>query len=243
MSRSLYLYTRLQPAELTLYVEKFLESFEEYLKDHFSEEELQTLESYLDQMAEVVGQPLGSELFFEDFYAPANEEEKQRAFFATVKSCICLDHMPFLENNPFQVTYLQELLNGLGEVLVDQGGVHELQFKDVFLKGLERYKNARSFERPDDYVPALKRVQTKAPVEPIDFLVLDVYRELDRIKSQGKLTIVLQGLQDRSEKVKTIFFVMREERLDADVLLMKTKMGAKDFDDHLEKLKFYLRKC
>jgi hypothetical protein len=65
---------------------------------------------------------------------------------------------------------------------------------------------------------------------------------MNRVKKSGTLLQALEGLQEQNEKTKKLFFVMREEDLDSDGLLRKSGMNAKDFDDYLEKLKFYLKK-
>ena len=89
---------------------------------------------------------------------------------------------------------------------------------------------------------APREIKTNKPVDPIDFLILDVYKEIQRLQQSGKLMLALEGLQQQSEKTKKIFFVMREERLEAGALFQKCGLGAKDFDDYLEKLKFFLKK-
>ncbi len=241
-SRSIYLYTQLSVAQLNELLTSFQDYFENYLKDNFEEDELSLFEKYLDTMAEVVVQPILGELSFDDFYPDPQSEDEQRSFFTGSRSCLCLDHLPFLESNPFQVTYLKELLSRLGEVLIDQGGVSELTFKERYLAGLGKLKSADALVPPEPIKAREPKVSGKAPVNPIDFLILDVYREFERIKSANLLMAALSGLQDKSEKLKKIFFVMREEKLDADALLSKTGLGAKDFDDNLEKLKFYLKK-
>lgn len=241
MTKSLYLYTKLKVSELSTLMENFQKEFDEFLADSFTEEELEQLEKKLDQMAEVVCQPILAELTFDDFTPDPHHEEEQRTFFESSRSCLCLDHLPYLEANPFQVTYLKDLLNRLGEVLVDRGGVSELKFKNDYLALINRYSDASKLAKLETYIPK-PRVKTKAPVDPIDFLVADVYREMNRVKKSGTLLKALEGLQEQNEKTKKLFFVMREEELDSDVLLRKSGMNAKDFDDYLEKLKFYLRK-
>jgi hypothetical protein len=241
MSKSLYLYTQLNVSELSSLMENFQKQFDEFLADSFTEEELEQFEQKLDQMAEVVCQPILAELTFEDLTADPAREEEQKKFFEKSRSSICLDHLPYLETNPFQVTYLKDLLNRLGEVLIDQGGVTELKFKNDYLMSLNRYGDASKLAKLETYIPE-PRVKTKAPVDPIDFLVHDVYREMNRVKKSGTLLQALEGLQEQNEKTKKLFFVMREEDLDSDGLLRKSGMNAKDFDDYLEKLKFYLKK-
>jgi hypothetical protein len=38
------------------------------------------------------------------------------------------------------------------------------------------------------------------------------------------------------------FFAIKDEKLDASSLLRKSGLNAKDFDDNLERLKFFLKK-
>jgi hypothetical protein len=75
------------------------------------------------------------------------------------------------------------------------------------------------------------------PVDPIDFLILDVYKEFDRLKSTSV------PFEELSEKVFSIYAVMRHERIeDGSELLKRVGLNAKDLDDGLERLKFWLRK-
>jgi hypothetical protein len=67
-------------------------------------------------------------------------------------------------------------------------------------------------------------------------LIQDVYKEFDRLKNKNL------DQNELSEKVQKIFLIMRNEKLDSEELFRKTGLGAKDFDDGLERLKFWLRK-
>ena len=78
--------------------------------------------------------------------------------------------------------------------------------------------------------------------DPIDFLILDVYKELDRLRSLDLLDVVMEKLEGLPEKSRKTFQVMNQERLDASQLLRKSGLNAKDFDDNLERLKFFLKK-
>jgi hypothetical protein len=49
-------------------------------------------------------------------------------------------------------------------------------------------------------------------------------------------------LKEQSEKLKKTFFAIKDEKLDASSLLKKSGLNAKDFDDNLERLKFFLKK-
>lgn len=234
MSKTHYLYLRLPVKDLEKLVEAHQEEFETLVGDTFSEDELLKYEKLLDTLSTVEVQPILSELRFDDLYPEPQEETKQRVFFESCKSCICLDHLPYFESHPFQVTYLIDLLWTLDEVLVDRGGVQELQFKKAYIDHLKKFKTMDSLltDRP----PKAREVTTTSPVHPMDFLVLDVYKELGRIGSQEI------SASEQSEKLQKILSVMKSETLDADGLLKKSGLNAKDFGDHLERLKFFLKK-
>lgn len=235
MSQSIYLYTQLSPSLLEEVIESFKEEFDHLLKDSFSESELEHFERQIDSMGAIYVQPVIGELSFNDFYADPVFENDQRMFFARCKSAVGLENLPFLETNSFQVSYLRLLLSKFDDVLVDRGGVNELCFKDQFMKDLEKYKTIDGLLRPVE-----KTVETKAPskpVDPIDFLILDVYKELFRLKG---VPVNPEGLPP---KIIKIFAVMdAETKLGADALLRKTSLNPKDLDDGLERLKFWLRK-
>jgi hypothetical protein len=233
MPHNLYLYTTLPVPQLDTIVESHKERFDNILNDTFSDVEFEKYEKIIDGIAAIYVQPILSELSFDDFYASADEEDLQRSFFKRCKSSIGLENLPFLESNPVQVSYLLELLELFDEVLIDRGGIQELSFKDNFLKEISRYKTIDSlvvsFEKPLE-------VKTTRPVDPIDFLILDVYTELDRLKGASL------DSGDLSPKVQTIFHVMRASKLDSTQLLRAIGLNPKDFDDGLERLKFWLRK-
>lgn len=240
MSRAHYFYLLTPLAELERIVEAHQLDFEELINDTFSESELVRFEGLLDSIAAIFVQPIIGELTFEDFYVKEAEALKQRSFFEECRSSICIENIPDFQNNPFQITYLTELLRNFDEVLIDTGGVNELMFKRDYLEELKKHKNIFSL---------IPQVQTKPietnstrPVDPIDFLILDVYKELDRLSLSGLLDVVMEKLEGLPEKSRKTFQVMNQERLDASQLLRKSGLNAKDFDDNLERLKFFLKK-
>lgn len=238
MSRSHYFYFKLSVRDLEALVSAYQVEFDALLEDCFSDEELGTFEKQIDAIAAVYVQPILSEMSFDDFYADDKNEEAQRSFFESAKSSICLENLPYFESNPFQVTYLKSLLSRFSEVLIDRGGVNELVFKDQYLQELSKYKDIDSLI--PEYVAPKQEVKTSRPVDPIDFFIFDVYKEIDRLRSEGKTADI--NLADQSEKLKKIFFVMSAETLDSSALLRKTGLNAKEFDDTLERLKFFLKK-
>ncbi len=238
MSRTHYFYFKHSVHELEQIVTSHQVEFDALLEECFSEYEMLAHEKMIDSIAAVYVQPILSELSFDDFYADEKMENEQRMYFSSARSSICLDHLPYFESNPFQVTYLKNLLLNFSEALIDRGGVHELVFKEQYLSELSKYKDIDSLiPQFKEKIPELK---TNRPVDPIDFLILDVYREIDRLKNAG--TFFSLNVDDQSEKFKKVFLVMSEEKSDSSGLLKKCGLNAKDFDDTLERLKFWLRK-
>lgn len=234
MVKNLYIYLRLPLADLEALIESFKEDFDNLLNDTFSDHELQMFEKKIDEIAAVYTQPILTELSFDDFYADPETEAEQRSFFESCKSSISIENIPFLESNPFQVNYLRKLLNLFPQALVDKGGVSELAFKDSFLKEIQSFKDIDSIMPEPEKKPL--EVKTTKPVDPIDFLILDVYKEFDRL--EGK---VLDST-DLSVKVQKIYSVMKDHKMDSTQLLRAIGLNPKDFDDGLERLKFWLRK-
>jgi hypothetical protein len=240
MSRAHYFYFPLPVPDLERIVIAHQEGFNEHLNELFSDAELTLFERKLDAMAAPFVQPIFTEMTFDDFYAAADEEEAQRLFFKSCQSSICLENLPDFHENPFQVTWLLCLLERFKEVLIDLGGIEELQFKSSYIEDLGRYKNVDTIiSSPlEKKAPA---ALTKA-VFPIDFLVQDVYKEIDRLKAKHKIYQAMEQIEGLSEKAQTVFKVMMDQHLDATALLVRSRLVPKDFDDNLERLKFFLRK-
>lgn len=214
-------------------MESFQESFDILLKDNFTDDELRLFEGQLDAIAALYVQPILSELSFEDFYPDEAREVQQRDFFKNCQSSISLENLPYFDSNPFQVSYLLELLARFDEILIDTGGVNALMFKDDYLKELKKFRNMDALFKQD--VRPLE-VKTSAPVTPIDFLVGDIYKEFERLKG------IYIPFEELPEKAQKIYLVMSKEKLDSSTLYAKTGLNPKDFDDYLEKLKFFLKK-
>lgn len=241
MTKAHYFYFLSPLGELERKVKTHQLDFDELINDTFTDSELIPFEKMLDSISAIFVQPIISELTFEDFYANPSEELKQRSFFEECKSSICLENIPDFETNPFQVTYLIELLRNFDEVLIDKGGVSELTFKKEYLEELKKYKNIFSLVPATETIKPIP-VKSSRPVDPIDFLILDVYKELDRVINSQLFSHVSSQMEQQSEKLQKTFHAMKEERLDATMLLRKSGLNAKDFDDNLERLKFFLKK-
>jgi hypothetical protein len=236
-ARTHYFYLRLAVKDLQRLVEAHIEEFETVVGDSFTEEELKLHERLLDELASVVVQPILSELSFDDFYPSPKEEEKQRFFFESCQSSICLDNLPYFESNPFQISYLIDLLWSLDEVLIDRGGVSELIFKREYIDELKKFKTMEVLLPVEKEKPIV--VTTKRPVNPIDFTINDVYKELVLVEALG----IEIPIADQSEKLQKIFVaIMSDKDLDADALLKRSGLIPKDFGDNLERLKFFLKK-
>ena len=240
MSHAHYFYFSQNITEVEKIFKTHQEDFEELLGDTFSEEELLRFEPLLDSLGAVFVQPIISELSFEDFYADEQQIEKQMKFFESCKSSICLENLADFSANPFQVTYLNELLRSFDEVLIDRGGVSELLFKKDYIDMLKSYKNIFALLSPVSDSPAL--VTASKPIDPIDFLIRDVSLELERLSKAHLLERVIDESHEWPLKTQKAFKALRDGGANASELLTKSDLGAKDFDDHLEKLKFLIRK-
>lgn len=240
MANAHYFYLLTPLTEVEQIVEAHKLDFDELINDTFTESELVNYEQLLDTISAIFVQPIISELTFDDFYVNENQAILQKSFFEECKSSICFENIPDFHINPFQITYLNELLRNFDEVLIDTGGVNELTFKKGYLEQLKQYKNIFSLIPPSGH--KILNIKTNKPVEPIDFLILDVYRELVRLSKDNKNNLINQHLEMQSEKLKKTFLVMKTDNLDASEILKKSGLNAKDFDDCLEKLKFLLKK-
>ena len=238
MSRSHYFYFKLSVKDLESVVSAYLIEFDTLLEDCFSDQELLSFENLIDAIAAVYVQPILSEMSFDDLYADEIREEDQRNFFLSAKSSICLENLPYFESNPFQVTYLKILLKKFPEVLIDCGGVNTLMFKDQYLLELSKFKDIDALVPLSE--PPKAEIKTSKPVDPIDFFIFDVYKEIDRLKLSERWQSL--NVDGQSDNLIKIFKVMSAEKLDSSALLRKTGLNAKTFDDTLERLKFWLKK-
>jgi hypothetical protein len=240
MANALYLYSILPLGELERLMKNHQEDFDELIGDQFSESELVQFEKMLDSIAAIYVQPIISELQFDDFFAPPELAERQRFFFESCKSSLCIENIPDFHTNPFQVTYLIELLRNFDEVLIDRGGVQELCFKNGYCDELKRFKNIFSL------VPSEPTVAIVTPknhlVDPIDLLLSDIYLDIQRLKNEDKMTLFLDHLGSASEKVQKVYKALEHGPADSIEILRKSGLNTKDFDDNLEKLKFLLRR-
>lgn len=234
MANNHYFYTKYSLSDLDLIVSDHQKVFNHSLEDLFSDDELLRYENLIDSIAAIYVQPILSDLSFDDFYADSVFESEQKSYFLECRSSICLENIPYLETNPFQVSYLLELLGLLPGILVDRGGVNELLFEKDYGRMLTRFKKMEDLV--SQVTPRPIEVKTSKPVDPIDFYIRDVYFELERLRDQ-KISI-----DELSPKIQKIFHVMEMGHFDASELLKRVGLNPKELDDGLERLKFWLKK-
>jgi hypothetical protein len=236
MSKSLILFLPCSLSYLNEVVEKHQQNFQILLGDIFDESEIESFDHYLETISAISSGPMMSELSFDDLDVNREQEQQQRAFFNNCKSSICLENLPFLDSNPFQVSYLIELLNCFDQALVDFGASSPLMFKEDFLKHLSTYKSIDALKPPPPPLPT--RIQKFLPVDPIDFLVADVYQEITRLQKSHKLPLWQNVIHQGQKK---LLYVMSDHYLDPATLFIKSGLNPKEFDDTMEKLKFWLK--
>lgn len=231
MGREIYLYSAHPPLELEVLVDEHKKAFETELGDLFSDEDLVRFERHLDELATLDVQPRLEALSLDDFAIDEAARASLAQFFEECRSVVCLENVPFLENNPFQVSYLRGLFRRVGPLLVDLGGLVELMTSEEFLASIARLRSV------DDLVPAIEVVAKPRAPEPTlaDLLLVDVYRELDRLEGQ----VPLAAMSERQQK---IFAHLRAGRPSAVELLKLSGLNPKDFGDGLESLKFFLKR-
>lgn len=152
----------------------------------------------------------------------------QRVFFLKSRSCLFFENLPLLEANPFQVTYLVDLLWMLDDVLVDDE--IELCFKRAYLEHL------KGFSFLTDLLPPVPAAKAAPQVEVTDPTLKAIYGELARLQN------VVSESKDWSEKTQLLYELVLKRSWQADELLRTSGMNPKDFGDNLEKLKFALRR-
>ena len=233
LGRYLTIFSTLKEADLALRLKGHQEDFETLLGDTFSEAELEVHEHQLESLAEVTVQPMLEAMSFEDLLTDTELADKMRAFFQRCRSCLVLEHLPFLVDNPFQVTYLVDLLWSFEEVIVDPGGDERAVFRKEFLQELKRFKGMDIYLPQERVRPALR----PQAGDPIEELILAIRQELQRLAQRpidhGPL----------SERALGLLQVIRQNEGAGAQLLQASGLNAKDFGDTLERLKFFLKGC
>jgi hypothetical protein len=238
MSRALYIYSAITLKELETILLAHQDEFEHYLDDLFSVEEREFFEKLIESIGAIYVQPVLSELTFEDLYPREEQELEQRDFFKSCQSSLCIENLPYLEENPFQVSYLRMLLSSLPEVLVDQGGVEVLLFKADYINVLSALKSIETITSSRKEEPKVSAVLNRA-IDPIDFLINDVRLLINKHQSSELENI----LSDSPEQVKKIFQAFTGfPTNDSYEILRHSGLKPKEFDDYLERLKIILKK-
>ena len=213
--------------------------FEEWLLDSFTEDEMDFYQDMIDSISSVLIDLKINEIKFEDFDAITGDTSLKEILFHKSITTISLSDLPYLENNPFQVSYLVMLLNQLNVVLIDPGGLEDLLLKEEYLVKLSEFKKADDLLFSPSYQSSVIQKTSQKVYDPIERLVTEIYNELKRLEVGGILPISGDNLP---EKTRKILMVMQQDYYDSNHLLRLTDLHPKDFDDHLEKLKFYLKK-
>lgn len=235
MFHSLCFYSKRSVQELEAILVQHQDDFSLLLEDTFSELELEQFENLLEDLSSPVVQTLSSELQFDDFEVLENEEKEQRRLFLEVKGALLLENVANLHFNPFQVSYIKEILRSLDDVLVDRGGFYPLLSKKAFLDSLKGYKTIFSLLKEEEKIIPQPILDFH---NPIDMIISDIYKDLARLEDKG-LTF---ETSDWPEKVRLLYLSLKKNKQNAQTLLGETKLSPKDFGDNLEKLKFMLRK-
>ncbi len=241
MSFTYYFYTAHRLEELKQIVSTIQEDFEALIKDHEDDLYVREHERELAALANPIAQPILIDMSFDDFYVKEGEFELMRGLFDQSKSCLCLEEIPYLASNPFQVTWLQMLLPKLGAGLVDTGGVNVVKTLQNFEVEVKRYKSLLHMLGVKTEAIVVKSTPFR-PVEPLDFTLRDVYLEFERIKRSNGFARVEEALETSSEKMKKLYSVTKDAQDSTSIILRKSGLHPKDFGDFLESLKFFLKR-
>jgi hypothetical protein len=213
--------------------------FEEWLLDNFTDDEIDFYQDMIDSISSVLIDSKIDELKFEDYEAIRGDISFKKILFHKSITTISFSDLPYLENNPFQVSYLTMLLNQLNIVLIDPGGLEDLLLKEEYLVKLGEFKKADDLLFRPSYQQSIVQNTSQKVYDPIDKLVTEIYNELKRLEVAG---ILPMSGDDLPEKTRKILISIQQDYYDSNQLLALTALHPKDFDDHLEKLKFYLKK-
>ncbi|MFZ4713392.1 MAG: hypothetical protein ACOYL6_06760 [Bacteriovoracaceae bacterium] len=246
MGFTYYFYSPHSVDELKLVLEKTDDAFEHLLEELEEHPYLKIQEKLLSSLANVIPSPILTELSFDDFAVEEGRILEMQKAFDSARSCLCLEDVPYLQANPFQVTWLKILVQFLGPSMVDTGSVVPVKNISDFALELKRVKDL--LQMTENGVKEISPILVKKPflpVEPLDFTLRDIYKEMERLKSQDRLTFIEASIES-NEKMKKLFLVIKNNFQNdyppTHVILQKSGLHPKDFGDFMERLKFLLKR-
>src|SRR5690606_22640116 len=111
-------------------------------------------------------------------------------------------------------------------------------FKEAFLKELSSFKSMDNLLLSPPPVEEKTTRKNFYPVDPLDFIFVDVIKEWEKVQAR-EVEIDTSSLGEAPRKILS---ALLKEDFDHPIELFKASgLGAKAFDDGLERLKFFLR--
>jgi hypothetical protein len=246
MAFTYYFYSNHSVDGLKTVLEKTESAFEELLISFEDQPYVKENEKLISLLANVIPGPILADLTFEDFAVEEGRIKEMQNIFSNSKSCLVLENVPYLQTNPFQVSWLNILLDHIGSCMIDTGSITPVKNKEDFVEFL---KKSRSLDQVLNiiYQPQIIK-STKSnfiPVEPLDFIVRDVFKEFERLQNEKLLDKIEKSIES-NEKMKKLFLVIKNNFSDgpvsAQLLCHKSHLNPKDFGDFLESLKFLMKR-
>lgn len=229
----IYLFTIKSYQKMLEEIERFNILFDDFIQNPIYEEYVIKNEKKLDEMGHVTISPKMDELEF-GYYVNADQINHLKSQFGLMKTTIVIENLPYLENNPFQVSWLKLFVNELDQCLVDLGGMEYLESKSDFLNRISCYRDLETFAvvapkkqmRPEIIIPYEKT--------PLDFIIDKLKLEITKTNTNAFLETL-----ENNEMKKLFHIYLTENKINA-LYPIKNKMDPKKFGDQTESLYFKL---
>jgi hypothetical protein len=246
MAFTYYFYSSHSVDGLKVILDKTELAFDELLQSYEEQSYIKENEKLISLLANVIPGPILAELSFDDFSVEEGRLKEMEAYFQNAKSCLVLENVPYLQTNPFQVSWILFLLNFLGPCMIDTGSITPLKNNLDLMAILKKSKSLEQVLNLSPLVPVSKSPAGNfIPVEPLDFIVRDVFKEFERLQNENQLGVIERSIES-NEKMKKLFLVIKNNfshgPLPAINLCQKSNLNPKDFGDFLERLKFLMKR-
>jgi hypothetical protein len=246
MAFTYYFYSSHSVDGLKVVLEKTETAFDELLQSYEDQPYIKENEKLISLIANVIPGPILAELSFDDFSVEEGRTDEMQTYFSKAKSCLVLENVPYLQTNPFQVSWLTLLLNFIGPCMIDTGSITPVKNCDdlkIILKKSKSLEQVLDIAIKPNVVKSAP--QNFIPVEPLDFIVRDVFREFQRLQNENRLEVIERSIES-NEKMKKLFWALKNNFSDgptsAENLCRKSNLNPKDFGDFLERLKFLMKR-
>lgn len=238
IKKNIYIFTEFSYAHAIEYLENISFEFDLLVQDPSLGQYFQKNEKKLDELASVIVSPKLPEIEFDCFEFEEKNRVQYETLFNKTKTTFAIENLPYLEVNPFQVSWLKLFFKNLGECLIDVGGMELLEDRLTFLERLENYKDLSLFKEEHLHFDR-KPLPVRFEKTPLDFVIDKLNLEIIRLKNSNLEKEFAQTLTH--ESLRNLYNVYLTNSGINSLWPLRNKMDPKKFGDLTEKLYFLVK--